>query len=139
MGKKIVPMSREMELAISSTTAESVAVIVRLLDEGEPIDARQRSTDATLLMLAIQGGLSDLACLLIERGADVNAKSAEGETALMYAARTGDIELVKALLEKDANPNRRSRSGFTAMQWAVLGSSNEEIVNMIRQAGGRFS
>jgi ankyrin repeat protein len=138
MGRKYLAMSEEMESLSSSLSLESVPMILSLLDQGEAIDARQRSNGASLLMLAIRAGLPSFASLLIDRGADINAKSMEGDTPLMNAVQVNDIETVKLLLEQGANPNLRSRSGWSALQWAVLSTNNEEIIERIRQYGGRL-
>jgi ankyrin repeat protein len=46
--------------------------------------------------------------ILLDNGADVNAKHGEGSTALMVAAQTGHLQIVKLLLEKGADMNAES-------------------------------
>ncbi|MEX0271452.1 ankyrin repeat domain-containing protein [Leptolyngbyaceae cyanobacterium UHCC 1019] len=135
MARKLVSMSSAMESAVSS---KSIPSILSLLEQGESIDVCQRATGVSLLMCVIREGLTDLACQLIERGADIEARSAEGETALMEAAIVGNTDLVKFLLDRGAKPNRRSRSGWTAMLWAEI-NGFQEIVEMLQRADGRFS
>lgn len=56
---------------------------------------------------------------LIAAGADVNRKSAAGETPLCYAVRGGNIATVEFLLKHDADPNLREKSGMTPLMLAA--------------------
>ena len=60
--------------------------------------------------------------LLLENGADVNAKE-EGEdlTALHLASYEGHLEIVKLLLENGANVNAQDKNGKTALYYARRG------------------
>ena len=52
--------------------------------------------------------------LLIENGADINAKDEDGYTVLMHASFNGYLEIVKYLIEKGANVNE-DKDGVTAL------------------------
>jgi ankyrin repeat protein len=67
--------------------------------------------------------------LLLEAGAEVNARCHAGKTALMYASY-GEIDLVGALLAAGADPDIRNNDGETALNMAV----NEDIRNLLQQA-----
>jgi hypothetical protein len=56
--------------------------------------------------------------LLIENGANVNAKGSSGWTPLHYAANDGHIEVVRLLLEHGAEPNIKDVWGKTAIDLA---------------------
>ena len=62
---------------------------------------------------------------LIERGADVNAKSEKGRTPLMMAAMFGHKDIVKALIEAGAKVSEREEGGYTAYLWASEGGYTE--------------
>src|SRR5437867_1883547 len=87
--------------AITGTTplfgaaAAGVENTLLLLDHGAAPNIASQ-TGATSLMLARS---SDVAWLLVAKGADVNARSKRGETALAAAAARGDAESVALLLE----------------------------------------
>ena len=70
--------------------------------------------------------------VLIEAGADVNAKATNGSTALIIAAGGGHTETVKALLDAGADVNAKDYSGFTALSWV---GDQTEIAEILRQAG----
>jgi ankyrin repeat protein len=61
----------------------------------------------TPLLFAAESGNLELAKLLVERGADVNAKSDDGLTVLSYAYNSNNKELVKFLKEHGAKKSKR--------------------------------
>jgi ankyrin repeat protein len=63
------------------------------------------SSRATVLMIAVHYEKPDVAKFLIEKGADVNAKTAHGQTALFEASAYGELDVVKMLLAKGADVN----------------------------------
>jgi ankyrin repeat protein len=85
-------------------------------------------------MIAAEKGHTKIVQLLLEKGADVNAKNKYGETALMYAAENGHTETVQLLLEKGAryDPFYKTKYGFTyLMVFAIGGLTNycQELLN----------
>jgi len=53
--------------------------------------------------------------LLLEKGANIEAKDNDGDTALINAAIKGETEMVKLLLEKGANIEAKDNKGETAL------------------------
>ena len=88
------------------------------------------------LAYAAFNGHVAIAELLLKRGAEINAQTENGSTALLLAARYGFIEIVDLLLKNKADPNVANQNDETAMDWA-LRTSNTDIVERLRQAGGR--
>ena len=60
----------------------------------------------------------DFVKLLIERGADVNAKDANGNMPLNYAAQFDNLEVISLLLDKGANINAQNKFGITPLMHA---------------------
>lgn len=57
--------------------------------------------------------------ILIEKGADVNAKCrVNGDTPLHYALRLGGISLFRLLLEEAGDPNAKNDAGLTPLEVA---------------------
>jgi Ankyrin repeats (many copies) len=75
------------------------------------------------LMIAAVSNQPDLVDLLIEHGADVNAKGKWGATALHLAAWRGSADAVDALIHHGADINARSdNDASTPLFWACRGS-----------------
>lgn len=76
---------------------------------------------ATRLMAAAQEG--DIASIehLIDYGARLEAKDAEGYTALMYAAHAGSDGAVRLLLERGSDANAEDRQSSTSLMFAAQG------------------
>ena len=57
--------------------------------------------------------------MLIEKGADVDAKNNDGGTALHWAALNEHIDIAKILIENGANINAKDKDGETALEIAI--------------------
>jgi ankyrin repeat protein len=81
-----------------------------------------RSFFTEMLVSRIDKYPLDLIKLLVERGADVNAKTRSGKPVLFVAAGFADIEIVRLLLEHDANVNEvlATDQAATALQEASI-------------------
>ncbi len=92
----------------------------------------------SLLHMAANRNLPEIAEMLILVGLDVNA--AEGEydqTPLMAAASTANLDLVKRLVEAGARVNAKDRFGVTAVE-AAAGSGSLEVVDYLIECGADF-
>ena len=78
-------------------------------------------THMTALMLAAQGGHTNIVQYLLDEGADVNKLDAYGSSALMYASSHGHTETVRLLLSYGADVNKQmTTDGCTAQVRATL-------------------
>jgi hypothetical protein len=98
----------------------NVAAVRTLLDKGVPVDATWRYGQ-TALFIAASRGHADVVALLLEQGANPNAKDTfYGMTALQGAAQKDSVDTVRLLLDKGATGADElllsaSGSGKTAM------------------------
>ena len=106
------------------------------LTDGADANAINSKSGATLLASAALMGHTEIVALLLEHGADVNARSKDGGTALHAAAFLGRVETVKLLLDKGADTTLRHKMGSTAIDGAklnwlltkgILGTLNIEV------------
>jgi len=120
-----------------------------LLDMGADVNARGESTRDTALIQAVRLGRTDIAALLLSRGAEADAVVHEinavgtlnygypTATALSIAIEAGNTDLVQLLLTKGADPSlavrRRFGSGFVERSPRELAAAraNSEIRNLL--------
>ncbi len=113
---------------------------VALVDNFLKIGFSPDVTDAKgvpVLVLATRNAHKRVAEMLLARGADANATSADrGTTALMEAASLGDQGLLGTILSSGADPDVQSKSGRTALMLAVS-EGKGEIAQALLDGGAR--
>ena len=107
------------DLSSSVFVGDLIKVKQMLTDEADP-NAKDPQSGTTMLAVAALMGHTEVVALLLEHGADVNAKSRDGGTALHTAAFLGRAETVKLLLDKGADTTLRNNMGGTAIDGARL-------------------
>jgi ankyrin repeat protein len=85
----------------------------------------------TPLHMATRHGYIDMARLLVEHGADLEARDLRGNTSLHLATKYNQPALVEFLLESGANVNAYDQGGWTALFWA----SSAQIATMLLDQG----
>jgi ankyrin repeat protein/beta-lactamase regulating signal transducer with metallopeptidase domain len=129
-------------LAISRGQIDVVRV---LLAKGADPNKRTTSTTSRFgnsngaLLDLLNGGFRresdvEIALLLIDKGADVNATLQNGMTPLILATQAKRIDIVRALLAKGADPNKASNNRLTPLS-ASIGSP--EITQVLTNAGAK--
>ena len=83
----------------------------------------------TALILAVENGHTDIVKLLIDAGADLNAKNYFHDTPLIKAIYYGRIDIVKLLIDAGANLNAEN-----LLMWAAL-SCRTNIVKFLIENG----
>ena len=71
--------------------------------------------------------------LLLDKGAEVNAKDSSSCTALIFAAQNGHTEIVRTLLDKGAAVNATNYKSETALMYAAR-NSQVNIVKILKNA-----
>jgi ankyrin repeat protein len=106
-----------------------VTAVGQLLQEGTPPNGAA-SGGWTALHRAAYGGHRQIAQVLLDAGADLNAKDKQGFTPLHWAVYESLLlpeaqEVAKLLVVRGADVNARDREGSTPLFWALwVGNRN---------------
>ncbi len=104
------------------------------LSAGTDVDAKEPTGGSTPLLIAALVGQTDAAELLIEKGANINARSNDGGTALHAAAFFCRTKTVKLLLSKDADLNAKNVREETPLD-TVAGEWGHEMEGFYKWIG----
>jgi ankyrin repeat protein len=128
--------------ALFGAAYSSQELVEILLANGADIHTKSKegTTAFTVSVMGVLGEsvTTDVASLLLERGADVDEASdtgpAAGYTCLMMVARNANPELVKFLLSKGADINAKAKDGSTALSLAMK-ENDTEMVALLKANG----
>ena len=71
--------------------------------------------------------------LLIEKGADINARNKQDLTPLHIAVSKGHIKIIELLVSKEADTNIKDERGRTAIQLAERHKSFPDIIRILKR------
>ncbi|KAH7114765.1 hypothetical protein B0J13DRAFT_488099, partial [Dactylonectria estremocensis] len=118
-------------LRICDPASKSYSAWFRIYSKTTHMEA----TNFTDLMLASYYGHRVVVKLLLEKGAEIEAKDSEhGRTPLSWAAENGHEAIVKLLLEKGADVESKAEYGRTPLWWAAE-HGHEAIVKLLLEKG----
>jgi ankyrin repeat protein len=130
---KIMDLEEELLEAVKSN---NVARVRELLGRGANPNARERNRRSarwTALHYAAFYGYTEIARLLIERGARVNAGDRRGRRPIHLAVNRGHLEVVELLVESGARIDKIWGKG-TPLHYAVL-RGDPEMVKLLLEKG----
>ena len=96
-----------------------------------------RGTEMTALHCAAIMKRHELAQILLDRGADVNALSTAGQTALHIAGLRGDTQMAQILLQHGARTDLTDGHGHSPGDLATL-QNHADFVALLREHGARL-
>ena len=85
-------------------------------------------------MIAAGKGYIEVATLLLDYGARIDARDNEGKTALVFATWFGRSDMVKLLLKNNAYTNALNVKGSTALMFSVK-KYNLDIFKLLLESG----
>lgn len=107
-----------LQEAVITGNAEAIRQHIKA---GTNLDEKDPTGGSTPLITSAVFGKTEIALLLMEAGADLNAQNNEGSTPLITAAFFCRPEIVEALLAKGADKTIQNKQGSTALD-SVTGS-----------------
>jgi len=96
-----------------------VASVRALLEKNPDLLDTLDKAGRTPLNVACLEAWSEVAELLLAKGADLNIADSEGNKPIHNAARAGDMDIVEMLAAKGADVNERTPDGDTPVIWAA--------------------
>jgi hypothetical protein len=126
-----MPEPASSPLTASARTADSA-----LYKSADRLAAAPDAPSPARLQSAAEAGDVMQATALLDRGAVVDVRDAQGRTPLMLAVAQGRLEVVRLLLQRGASPNLTDNAGKTALQLAT-DQNLTDIVTLLRGAGAR--
>ncbi|CAF1611393.1 unnamed protein product, partial [Adineta ricciae] len=117
-------------------------IIVTLIEAGAEIDAQTEQGRTALHELCRSPTLNnetllaEIACILIDAGANVNQIDKDHFTPLLYAAYHNHPSVVLVLLESHSFINHTDQQGWTALHWAI-DRDHVDVVQLLIDKGIR--
>jgi len=105
-----------------------------LLTNGSRVKSRNKTPTDTPLHYAAVNGDTEIVEMLLNRGANINAKNWCGITPLHNAVKSKKMEITEYLLKRGAYVNARNSYNVTPLHFAVEKGS-EEIVRLLLKHG----
>ena len=116
----------------------NIEAVKQNLATGADVNDRTGFYSETPLHFAAENGQKEVAQILIDKSADVNAKAKWDRTPLHGAAKTGRSEIVKLLIETGADLNPKDFENKTPLNEAIK-YKHSEVADILRKHGGKTS
>jgi uncharacterized protein len=130
-----------LEDAATREDSTENGIFAMIIEAQKKKDPELRNIGTALHMASRNGALKNVQ-ILIENGANPNAKSIEGLTPLHEAAKKGRKPVVEYLISKKVEVNPKDREGYTPTDWAEAngaGSTYPEVAKVLLKAGGKHT
>jgi ankyrin repeat protein len=129
------------ERLLQAVESGDLEQVKRVLTGGAVVNARTKS-GLTALSIAVIRGYDEIALLLIEKGASLDARDKSGDrenrtpgnSPVHYAAIYGRTRVLKAMLDRGVSPNLRDRNGRTLLMMAAE-NGHRETVKLLLERG----
>ena len=134
----------QIGLTLSYVASSRKSEVIEFLLKSSAYDVDINDEKCTPLHLAVKNNCWELfqrleaMKILLENGANVNAKDSKLNTPLRCAVLMGNIEMIKLLLEYDIDIDAVDIDGDTALHFAVV-KRNAEIVEVLLQNGANVN
>lgn len=118
--------------AFGALTGGRISIMKLLLTRDPTLLAMPTISGATLLHAAAQIGKLETVTILLELGAEVDAKKKDGSTAFACAATLGHVEIVEKLVQFGASLEARNSFGATPLHVSCSAKQLEMVKLLLR-------
>ena len=133
---KVTGKAKEEPPLIEAIEESNFKRTQKLIAKGADVN-QQNSYGYSALFAAARSGDAKIVKLLLDAGANVNARSPAG-SALARAAQQGHAEIVRLLLQAGADVEAKDGSGWTPLFSAAM-NANSETVEILLKAGANIN
>ncbi len=135
-------INEDKEILIEVVRQNDLELLQYLIERSVDLNAQESEDGLTPLMVAIEEGNSEIANVLIQNGANLDAQNDYGDTALTLAVEQSHqlkkiVPLIKLLIEKNADINLQNNEGKTALVIAI-DKKAYEIVRILVENGANI-
>lgn len=103
----------------------------QLIELKSNLDLRTNIRQETALMIAIDNRNTEIAKLLVEKGANLNLQNKSGNTPVMLAVRENMIDVFDLMLKKEPNLNLKDEDDNTALTLIDRSNDNSLLLYII--------
>lgn len=106
----------------------------------EPPPAKKPEEEEVVVDLAaVDKAKAEIAAMLLDKGADINARDMRGQQSVLHlAAMNGLVEVVKVLVANGAEVNSTNKIGQTPLIYAVI-EEHPEVIIALLEAGANVN
>ncbi|KDO20159.1 TKL protein kinase [Saprolegnia parasitica CBS 223.65] len=122
-------------LLLAATAARATKTVTFLLDRGANVN--DPSGGQTPLHAAVTKSFEEFLLILIDAGADVEARDQDGRTPLAFALKKQLLQCVTALLATGASVERLDEDGWELLDMAKRDQTLADLVRMLHIAASR--
>ncbi|KAK7495386.1 hypothetical protein BaRGS_00013325 [Batillaria attramentaria] len=123
---------------LRACSRNSIKEVKALLNSGAPVNCHDESKNSeTPLHVACRCGSEDLLKLLLNKGADIEAKNKEGFTPLHTACKYGRKVAVERLIARGANINAAGEGALTPLHLACQ-YDHTDVLEQLLSAGAKI-
>jgi ankyrin repeat protein/Tol biopolymer transport system component len=109
--------------------------VKQLIENNKDLIHEKNQNDCIPLHYSSYYGLKEITEYFIQKGADINARSDEGETPLHYAIYSERLEIIRLLIQKGADIHIRCIRGRTPFHVVSRENGNVEIGELLIENG----
>lgn len=124
------------EPLVIAASENDLPTVKNLIAAGVDVNIRDKATDATALEEAVEHGNREMVRVLLDAGAEINARSSRAQTPLMKLDDDATEKLVWDLVAAGAKINLRDEDGDTALILAAC-YSKPEVLRALLDAGAK--